>query len=302
MSGPFLTPSVARLLEQVASGPTPGPSVPGQRQALEGAMAALGWPAPPSLPAPAALPGGGSLLRFFPGDGASGPVRIVYLHGGSFIAGGARPHAGIAQALAAAAGAEVVLVDYRLAPEHPLPAGRDDCVQAALQVAAEGPLVLVGDSAGGWLAVETALELAVNAPGAVRRLVLVNPMIGPDSSPEGSQRDFEAGYFASASDFADAWKLAGPWASQRSRPGGENADYSVLPPTVVLTNEADPVRDEGEAFAERLSRAGVTVLSIRARGVVHAAWLFDAALPEARLLLDVVSGALRYEARGSPAA
>jgi acetyl esterase len=292
MSAPFLTPSTERLLQQVAAGPAPDPSVASQRQALEGAMAALGWPAPPSMPEPLGLPGGASIFRFAPQAGDPRPLRIVYCHGGSFIAGGARPHSGIAQALATAAGAEVALVDYRLAPEHPLPAGRDDCIEAALRLAREGPIVLIGDSAGGWLAVETALALATQAPGAVRRLVLVNPMIGSGAAPEGSKRDFATGYFASASDFADAWRLAGPWASTRIQPGGEDGDYSVLPPTIVITNEADPVRDEGEAFAELLSHHGVDVLSLRARGVIHAAWLFPAALPEAHLLLDVVAGAI----------
>lgn len=290
MSDPFLTPSVRRLLQQVAASPPPDTSVDGQRLALAGAMGALGYPASMEEAHSVALPGGGIHL-FAPSAGVSTQAVIVYLHGGSFVAGGVRPHAGIAQALADTTGAEVALVDYRLAPEHPLPAGRDDCIAAARELASRGPIVLVGDSAGGWLAVETALAMVKMLPGSVRRLVLVNPMIGPRETVSGSLRDYASGFFAGTNDFAEAWRLAGPWAAGRMQPGGEQADLASLPPTVVITNEADPVRDEGEDFAERLSGAGVTTLLLRARGMVHAAWLFPKALPEAALLLDVISGA-----------
>lgn len=297
MGDVFLTPSVVGLLEQVGAGLPPDRSAAGQRAALAGAMAALGWASAGPSKHIFLLPGGASVHIFRPGEPGPGPL-IVYLHGGSFVAGGADAHGGLAQALADRAKAIVALVDYRLLPEHDLSAAIEDAL-AGIRAAAGAwaihgcdalRVTLLGDSAGGWLAARAALALA-GSEIAIARLVLVNPMIGPRPARAESRAAFATGYLAATADFDAAWALAG--ASARV-PGSLDADalaLAGLPPTVVITNEADPVRDEGEAFAESLAAAGVAVLNIRARGVVHAAWLFPVVLPEARLLLDVIAGA-----------
>lgn len=290
MNSPFLTPSVTRLLQQVASGPTPDPSPEGQRAALRGAISALGYPAPCMLPQPEKLSTGASLYRFEPTRTFSS-TRIVYLHGGSFLAGDIRAHGGVTQALADTTGASVAFVDYRLAPEHLLPAAQEDCIAGATHVAQDGPIVLVGDSAGGWLAIQSAIALQKASAGSVERLVLVNPMTGPRSPDEGTMREYAQGYFAAANDFTEAWRIAGGTQHRSADFEGREADLMILPPTFVITNEADPVRDQGEELAERLSALGVTALSLRLRGLVHAAWLFPQSLPEARLVMKIVAGA-----------
>lgn len=292
MSAPFLSPSVAALLRQVANDPTSDASPDAQRVALNRAMTALGYPAPVALPDPDSLPTGATVYSFRPSSHLpSSSVHLVYLHGGSFVAGGLESHAGIAQALADATALTVALVNYRLAPEFLLSAALDDCMAAVSRFMQIGPIVLVGDSAGGWLAIETALQIGNSDPDSIRRLVLINPMIGPRPLDEGSMKDYATGYFANAVDFAEAWKLAGDWPSHRSFPGGSSAALNALPPSIILTNEVDPVRDQGEDFAERLSAQGVPTLLLRVRGLVHAAWLLPQMLPEAQLLMAIIAGA-----------
>jgi acetyl esterase len=292
---PFLTPSVAGLLAQVNAGPPGDPSPAGQRTALDGAMAALGWPDAAAIQT-MALSSGASMHLFAPDTGHAPWPLVVYLHGGSFVAGGVASHGGVAAALATRSGAMVALVDYRLAPEHPLPAALDDAIAAIDTLVADGTVLgcdpsriaIVGDSAGGWLAA----SLVERYPDAARfaRLVLINPMITPKPGRLGSRERFATGYFAGTADFDGAWQLAGDWIDGAVHPGDDPASLARFPPTCVITNEADPVRDEGEAFAELLSAAGVPVLNLRARGLIHAAWLFPKVLPEADLLLDVVGG------------
>jgi acetyl esterase len=292
---PFLSPSVAGLLAQVNAGPPGDRSPAGQRAALEGAMAALGWP-DAAANHTIALASGASVHLFAPDTGHAPWPLVVYFHGGSFVAGGVGSHGGVAAALARRSGAMIALVDYRLAPEHPLPAAREDAVAAIDALVADGTAIgcdpsriaIVGDSAGGWLAASLVARYA--DPGRFLRLVLINPMITPTPRRLVSRERFATGYFAGTADFDGAWQLAGDWTAGAVHPGDDPSTLAGFPPTCVITNEADPVRDEGEAFAEQLSAAGVPVLNLRARGLVHAAWLFPKVLPEADLLLDVFGG------------
>lgn len=304
MTDVFLTPSVATLLDRINANPAPTDDSPAaQRVGLDAAMAQLGWPPPEGAPAADAfaLPSGARvhLFRRAGDDGAAAPL-LVYVHGGSFFAGGAKSHGPLAQALAAATGATVALIEYRLAPEHKAPAALDDCVAAVRELVARATefridparLGLLGDSAGGALAAGAALVLRGELSAGI--LVLVNPMTSPSAADDASLRDFATGYFAGTQDFAAGWAAYGG--------SGDNGAYhdllkvddlSGLPPTIVVSNEADPVRDQGERFADRLATAGVTVLSLRARGLIHAAWLFPKPLPEAHLLFALIAGAVR---------
>jgi len=304
MSGePFLTPSVRAFLDQVnatAGPPDYSPAI--QRAGLDGAMAALGWPEPDDAAPPEVLTlASGATIHIFRPAVAEGVLPLViYTHGGSFFAGGAKSHGPLARNLAEGTRAAVALIDYRLAPEHPAPAALDDCIDAVREIARRasdlnidtGRIALLGDSAGGALAAGTAL--ALRGEVSMRLLTLINPMTSPSSGDDASMRDFATGYFAGTEDFAAGWRAYG-----RPADAGTTLDLlsvedlSGLPPTIVITNEADPVRDQGERFADRLSLAGVDTLSLRARGLVHAAWLFPKVLPEAHPLFATVAGAIR---------
>lgn len=296
MAGPvFLTPAVEALLNKIGTPPPASSLSPEQlRAGLDGAIAALGWPEGAGPDQSLSLASGAGLYLFHPRQQVTAPV-IIYAHGGSFVAGGLRGHASACRHLARVSGCAVALVDYRLAPEHPAPAALDDVVAGAQAVRehasswAVNParLGLFGDSAGGALATAAALKLRDQGADA-RILAVMNPMTSPAASG-GSLDAFSTGYFATTADFIDGWNRYGP-AVDPYHDLLAVADLSGLPPTVVWTNEADPVRDQGETLAERIATAGGTVLLQRIRGLIHAAWLFGRALPEAKLVAAAIGG------------
>lgn len=297
MTTTFLTPSVERLLAAVAHGPAPASDPSSQRAALDEAMAQLGWPA--DRPADEIADAGGVPTHLFWPDEVEVAPLIVYVHGGSFMAGGVPAHLPVARALAQASGCHVALVDYRLAPEHRSPAAVEDCLTAIRTLRADAryasrSFAIIGDSAGGAIAVACALQLTDPDRPAV--LTLVNPMTS-STATGGSLADYATGYFATAADFRLGWEAY-------EEPGSafnllSDGDLSGLPPILVFTNEADPVRDQGEELAERASQANVPAMIFRMRGVVHAAWLFASALPEAALIMDAVAGATSARLRRS---
>ena len=306
--GVFLVPSVRALLAGVGTPPPASATSPeAQRAGLDGALAAVGWEAgdPPQDAVPLAS---GALVHVFMPSNEKRPPVLVYLHGGSFVAGGLKGHGATCRALAEASRCAVALVDYRLAPEHLAPAALEDAVAAVakLREIADslhidmGRTALLGDSAGGALAIQAALRLR-DAGAGVTLLAVMNPMISP-SAETSSKQAYGTGYFATAADFADGWKRYQPAGADRYLYAdlALPIDLGGLPPMIMWTNEADPVRDEAEAFAERVAAAGGTVLHARLRGLIHAAWLFGRALPEARLVLATIGGTLRATLAGVP--
>jgi acetyl esterase len=170
----------------------------------------------------------------------------------------------------------VLAVDYRLAPEHPFPAGAEDCIAAA-RWAAGGPaaldwevtgLVTAGDSAGGNFAIVAALALR-DEPAAVP--VIAQWPIYPAADPASgypSYEDFSEGYFLSH----DGMK----WFDGCYRPDKADWRYSPLlksqagmPPTLVQTAGLDPIRDQGRAYAAACAQAGVPTVFLEAKGNIH---------------------------------
>ncbi|GAA2599042.1 alpha/beta hydrolase [Winogradskya consettensis] len=231
---------------------------------------------------------------------AAGPV-VVWFHGGGFVTGGIETHQAFAADVARGLGLPVVLVDYRLAPEAPFPAAHDDA-QAMARWVASGPaelgfevdgLVLGGDSAGGTLAIATAMALR-DEPAAVP--VLAHLAIYPATDETDTA-------YPSRAEFAEGYLLTGAgraWYRRHLRPDPEDlrsspvrGELAGMPPGVVLTAGLDPVRDEGRAYAQALIGAGVPVTFLEAAGVIHAFVLMRKVLPSVREDLDRAFGALR---------
>jgi acetyl esterase len=196
---------------------------------------------------------------------------VVYLHGGGWVVGDLDTHDPLCRRVANALGAVVVSVDYRLAPEHPFPAGLDDAVTALRWTLArhpDRPVGAAGDSAGASLAAGLALR-ARDAGLPLAGQLLFYPATDPSmSSP--SVRDNGEGYFLTHADMA--WFLA------QYLPGGGAgvvevdllaADVQGVAPAVVATAEFDPLRDEGAAYAEHLAAAGVPVEHVPGPGLIH---------------------------------
>lgn len=232
-----------------------------------------------------------------PRDAAAGVV--VHIHGGGFVMHDLEVHDNAARRLADRCGLAVLSVDYRRPPEHRFPAAPDD-VGSVLKWLADhaeaegltGPTYAHGDSAGANLA----LVAALREPGRFAALALTYPFLDPQAAGEsyglegvGFEPETAAWYWqqyaASPADLLDP-DLA-PLLSDR---------LATLPPTLVVTAEGDPLRDEGERLARRLAELGVEVTATRYLGQVHGFWrhpgVFDAAEP----LTRQIAGFLRLHA------
>jgi acetyl esterase len=216
--------------------------------------------------------------RILTPDGDPSAV-IVYLHGGGWVLGGLDDYELLAWELARRAGAIVAMVDYPLAPEYPYPAAlglscetvrwfsRRRAELAGRQV----PLVLFGDSAGANLAAAICHRLRDEPTVRVDLQVLAYPPTDA-AMDTASYLDPDNQLLLTAADMAWFWDLYQPDARLRSDPAMSvlrAADLGGMPATVLLTAEHDVLRDEGEAYAERLRQAGVSVVSVRWPGTMH---------------------------------
>ena len=224
-----------------------------------------------------------------------GPA-IAFYHGGGFVIGNVETHASFCAEVSRVMDLPVISVDYRLAPEAPWPAAPDDC-EAATRWIATSPtalgrtvtsLIVCGDSAGGNLAIVTAMALR-DAPAQVPVIAQLPFYPATDVSRE----------YPSFNEFADGYLLTRPgmvWfnaaynadpAHVRSSP--LNGDLSGLPPAVVVTASLDPIRDQGRAYAAALAQAGVPVVFREAKGNIHGFITLRQAIPSS---VGDVAGAL----------
>lgn len=196
-------------------------------------------------------PVGGVRCRFY---GSETPVCILYLHGGGFVVGGLDSHDDVCAEIADAVGLQVVSVDYRLAPEYLWPAQMLD-VEAVWR-ALDRPAVVVGDSAGGMLA--AALCLSQKGKRQPLGQVLIYPGLGGEGDAPSYLENAEAPLLRASDVLAYREILFGGASvtDPAARPL-EAPDLSGLAPAFVVTADVDPLRDDGKAYAERLSRANV---------------------------------------------
>ena len=242
-----------------------------------------------------AAPGREIPLRIYRPARAEPLPAILYFHGGGWVAGDVITHHATTAILAELTGALVVSVHYRRPPENPYPAALEDA-EAALAWLAAPPdwlgidpdrLAAAGDSAGGNLTAALALKLRDAGGPKLRHQFLIYPVLDTDFETASyraaadpvltpaAMRFYWNAYLSRNEDAAD------PYAVPKRAP-----DLSGLPPATVLTAEADPLRDEGEAYAARLLEAGVPAALRRGEGMVHGflrAWELSAAV---RALFD----------------
>jgi acetyl esterase len=248
-------------------------------------------------------PAGEIPVRVYSPAGAHGPVPVVaYFHGGGWALGSIDSFDTVCRALANAACAAVASVGYRLAPEHRFPAALDDCLAAtrwlassASELGGDGSRLAVGgDSAGGNLAAIVARRLRDEGGPPVRFQALVYP--ATDSALNTpSYREFAEGYGLTAEGMRRFWNLYldGADGAQPDASPLRSSDLSRLPPGFVLTAEADVLRDEGEAYAQRLREAGVEVELRRVDGATHGFWRWQAKTALSRRAVREVGTALR---------
>jgi acetyl esterase len=213
-----------------------------------------------------------------PTGAAEGSPLLVFFHGGGMLYGDLDSHDCTCRVLAERAGLRVLAVDYRLAPEHPFPAGVDDAcaayawvVQHADELGADAARVAVGgDSAGGYLSAVVATDAARRGIPCAFQL-LVYPVT--DFAEKSASRElFSDGFYLTQTfiDRAEAEYL-GPDTDRRDpRVSVRYGDVPAgLAPALVVTAGFDPLRDEGEAYARKLAEAGVEVELRRYPGEIH---------------------------------
>ncbi|MGF6701050.1 acetyl esterase [Paraburkholderia sp. MM5496-R1] len=243
-----------------------------------------------------------------------GTIRgtVLYFHGGGFVLGSLNSHQMVTARLAADTGLDVIAVDYRLAPEHRVPAAHDDCLEitrAALNhrlpfdLPERAALQLAGDSAGGTLAASVALRLRDECASGVRGIALVYPMLGTE--PQLPARDNESDApmltLADVHKFRDAYWGKGEEADPTPGPAWTiplaATRFDGLPPTLAIGAEHDPLRDDARVFVERIREAGGDARLLVGTGLVHGCWRALETSPGVQAMHRAVCEFLRENAR-----
>lgn len=231
---------------------------------------------------------------------------LLYFHGGGHVMGSIRSHDGICRALAGDGGLRVISFDYRLAPEHPFPAGIEDCTAAFRGLAARAAefgieparIAVGGDSSGANCAAVVAQSCRDDSISPAFQLLFV-PWLDL-ANKHNSYELFGRGFM-----LEEEWI---DWFAALYLNGADPTDPRVSPlygdvaglcPALIVTAGFDPLRDEGEAYAAAMSRAGIDAQHVRAEGMTHAFLNFSGGIPAARALLQ--QSALRLAEALAPA-
>jgi acetyl esterase len=203
-------------------------------------------------------------VRVYEPDGARG--TLAYFHGGGWMLGNLDSVDAVCRALALAAGVRVISAGYRLAPEHRYPAAVADALAVTQALA---PEAVAGDSAGGTLAAIAARH----HKASVKFQLLIYPVTDAGVNTP-SYGEFAEGHGLTAAAMRRFWDLYldGADGLQPDASPLRATDLAGLPPAYVLTAEHDVLRDEGEAYAAALERAGVPVTLDRRKGGIHGFW------------------------------
>jgi len=241
--------------------------------------------------------------RLYAPESAVPLPALVYYHGGGWVIGDLETHDATCRQLSLLTGCVVVAVDYRLAPDHKFPTAAEDAyaafawvVQNAAALGIDPARVAVGgDSAGGNLSAVVAL-MARDRGGARPVFQLLVYPVTDFSFETASYAENADGYILTRHTMRWFWNHylaapedgANPYASPLRAP-----DLRGLPPALVITAEFDPLRDEGEAYGERLRGSGVPVTTSRYPGMTHGFFHYAGALPPGDLAMREAAAALR---------
>jgi acetyl esterase len=241
-------------------------------------------------------------VRVYTPQGAGPFPILVYIHGGGWVIGSRDSHDDLCRSLCHRAGALVVSVDYRRSPEHKFPAALEDCYAVLSWCARQPPatgdgrrLAVAGDSAGGNLSAALALYARDKGGPPLRLQVLIYPVTnyGFDTA---SYHENAEGFGLMRAAMIHYWNcyLATPADGQSGYASPlQAADLRGLPPALIQTAQYDVLRDDGEAYAARLHRAGVPVRCTRYAAMNHGFVQFGAAYEHGRVGVQEIADALR---------
>lgn len=214
--------------------------------------------------------------------GAEGTLPVIlYMHGGGWVLGNAGTHDRLVRELAVGAGAALAFVEYDRSPEARYPVAIEQGYATARWIAAEGAahgldggrMAVAGESVGGCMTAALALMAAERGDVRFVHQSMYYPVTDAEMDTE-SYKTFAEGYYLTAKAMAWFWDCYTPDAARRAEPfaspmRASDAQLDGLPPALVVVDEADVLRDEGEAYAGRLRAAGVEVTTVRYDGAIH---------------------------------
>ena len=227
-------------------------------------------------------PSGAVSVRILRPKNAQGQLPVIlYTHGGGWVVGNRHTHDRLVRELAVGTGAAVVFPNYSLSPEARYPTAIEEIYSVLEWVAERGAeqdldgarVVIAGDSVGGNMTAALTLMAKQRSGPDLRAQVLFYPVTDA-SFDTGSYHEFAEGYFLRRDMMEWFW-------DQYTTDGDERAeitasplrattnDLAELPKALVITGEADVLRDEGEAYASKLREAGVDVTATRYQGIIH---------------------------------
>lgn len=221
-------------------------------------------------------------VRIVRPSGATGPLPvIVYIHGAGWVFGNFHTHERLVRELAVGTGAAVVFPEYDRSPEVRYPVAIEQNYAVAKWVAEHGAengldstkIAIAGDSVGGNMTAALTLMAKQRGDVTFRQQVLFYPVTDANFDTE-SYRRFADGYFLALDGMKWFWDQYTTDPAQRAEITASPLRASLdelagLPPALVITGEADVLRDEGEAYAAKLRQAGVPVTAVRYQGIVH---------------------------------
>ncbi|WP_328863231.1 alpha/beta hydrolase [Streptomyces sp. NBC_00306] len=227
-------------------------------------------------------PKGSVAVRILRPKGASGRLpAVLYIHGGGWVLGSARTHDRLVRELVVGTQATVVFPEYTLSPEARYPTALEECYAVARWIATQGAehgidgtrLAVAGDSVGGNMSAALTLLAQQRKNVSFTFQVLLYPVMNAAFDTH-SYRQFAQGYSLPRDTAQWFWAQYTTDETQRAEPTASPLKASEqqlrgLPPALVITAEADVMRDEGEAYAAKLRAAGVEVAATRYRGAIH---------------------------------
>lgn len=244
-------------------------------------------------------------LRIYTPEG-NGPFPVlVYYHGGGWVLGDLEVVDPILRSMTNETGALVVSVDYRLAPEYKFPIPAEDCYAATKWVAENiskyngnpNQIAVGGDSAGGNLAAIVPLMAKDRGGPNIQLQVLLYPVTNNSfdtksylENGKGNYLETSAMHWFSSQYFKTEEDKLNPYASPLLA-----KDLSGLPPALIITAEFDVLRDEGEAYADRLEQAGVPVELTRFDGQIHGFFWMPTIMDDAKITLDLINNAFKKQ-------
>ena len=304
-----LDPLAKRLLTMMAAASPGGrsrPTADDRRQALAKLMQFARADVPPLIGTDGSLPGPAEDIPYRLYDSGVSELPLpgfVFFHGGGMVAGSIETHDRICAALAQMTGCHLVSVGYRLAPEHKFPAAIEDAIAATQWISERAgslgidatKLIVGGDSAGATLSAVACQHALQNSGPAIALQCLICPVLDFDE-PSPSRQAFAENHLLDKTtidaDLVDYLPGDADPADVRISPLRAN-DLAGLPAAIIHTAEFDPMRDEGNAYARKLTASGVTVEHVCHDGMIHNFHAMGAILPQGKLVLLQIGEQIR---------